>query len=44
MATTRPNPPQVQSRAAEPDGELHGLVFVMLILLFMVPIIAVFTS
>lgn len=44
MATTRPNPPQVRARAAEPDGELHGLVFLMLILLVMVPFIALFTS
>jgi hypothetical protein len=44
MDTTRPNPPQAQTRAAQPDGELHGLVFLLLILLFMVPIIALFTS
>jgi hypothetical protein len=44
MATTRPNPPQVEARVAEPDGELHGLVFLLLILLVMVPIIAAFTS
>jgi hypothetical protein len=44
MATRRSNPPQVQARAAQPDGELHGLVFLLLILLVMVPIIAAFTS
>jgi hypothetical protein len=44
MATTRPNPPQLQARAAEPDGELHGMVFLLLILLVLVPIIAAFTS